>query len=197
MKTDEKSIFIHTGCGGGAGLPDGTAGVVAHNCGPCAVALGWFGRAGYGRSVCFMDAKGKSVMNALRIAAEQLKKDEGFRGTVYSDFYGNLTIGYGFNLEYPLTEEECEPILNLRVQRIDEALQERIDNYSRLSRNRQSVLINMAYQMGVRGLMKFEKTIKYIERGWHHSASREMLDSQWAQTFSTRAERLSEIYRRG
>ena len=51
---------------------------------------------------------------------DQLKRDEGFRSTIYKDEVGKSTVGYGHNLDAkplpdlvtPITEEQAEQILS-------------------------------------------------------------------------------------
>ncbi len=47
--------------------------------------------------------------------------------------------------------------------------------------------------MGVDGVKKFEKTLKYIKNEQWELASVEMLDSKWAVQTNSRAVRLSKV----
>jgi len=55
------------------------------------------------------------------------------------------------------------------------------------------VITEMMYQMGVDGVKKFEKTLKYIKNEQWELASVEMLDSKWAVQTNSRAVRLSKV----
>jgi hypothetical protein len=55
-----------------------------------------------------------------------------------------------------------------------------------------SILANMAFNLGVKGLLKFKKTIGFLALGQYQEASREMLESKWAKQVGKRAERLSK-----
>jgi len=55
------------------------------------------------------------------------------------------------------------------------------------------VITEMMYQMGVDGVKKFEKTLKYIKNEQWELASVEMLDSKWAVQTNPRAVRLSKV----
>ena len=54
------------------------------------------------------------------------------------------------------------------------------------------VVINMCYQLGLRGFSKFKQTIYYLETEQYEEASIEMLDSLWAKQTPNRAKELSE-----
>ena len=55
------------------------------------------------------------------------------------------------------------------------------------------VFTEMAYQIGVLGVGKFKKTIKFLKRAEWGNAATEMLDSQWARNFPNRAKELANI----
>jgi lysozyme len=67
--------------------------------------------------------------------------------------------------------------------------------WSDLSEPRSAVLLDMAFNMGIGGLLKFKKTLSLIEQGEYVDASIEMLSSRWARQVPTRANRLSEMMR--
>ena len=59
----------------------------------------------------------------------------------------------------------------------------------------ESILFNMAFNLGKTGLSKFSKTLEFIKQGEYAKASEEMLDSKWADQVGDRAKRLSERMR--
>lgn len=59
------------------------------------------------------------------------------------------------------------------------------------------VLVDMGFNMGVRGLMQFKKTLGLVERGRYGEASEEMLRSRWAGQVKGRAVQLSRQMRSG
>ena len=121
---------------------------------------------------------------------EQLKQDEGFRAKLYYCSEGKPTIGYGLNLESGITEEEAEVILALRVDKIRNSLNETFPWFDIAPLEIQDVMTNMVYQMGLAGLLKFKRTLKYLEFRQYDSAAREMLSSRWAKQTPERASRL-------
>ena len=66
-----------------------------------------------------------------------------------------------------------------------------------LSPERQAVLVNMAFNLGIAGLLAFKRMLAACERGEYAAAAREMLDSVWAKQVGARAVRLAEQMRTG
>ena len=60
---------------------------------------------------------------------------------------------------------------------------------------RRAVLLSMAYQMGVDGLMKFKNMWAAINRQDWDDAADQMLDSKWARQTPERAGRHARIMR--
>jgi len=126
---------------------------------------------------------------------ENLKFSEGFRGEPYSDSLGFLTIGYGTKL--PLSKEEAEQILVSRLSAKIIELQTKKPVILELSENAQNALFEMAYQLGVNGLLKFKKMWKALEKKDFKKASLEALDSRWAKQTPNRANRIAQVIREG
>jgi lysozyme len=127
---------------------------------------------------------------------EQLKRDEGFRGEPYKCTEGYWTIGYGRNLETnPLTEDEAEILLKndvnytlARLIAVDLLPSITLDELT----PRQAVWVNMAFQMGVSGVLRFKKAIRaYLDEDYRTCAE-EMLDSRWSMQTPNRAHRLAD-----
>jgi lysozyme len=119
-----------------------------------------------------------------------IQKNEGFRGNPYNDHLGNPTIGYGTLL--PITEKEAELLLQHRLSLMTMELHANKPEVLKLPQDKQDILNEMAYQMGVPNLMRFEKMWKALEVGNYDKASFEMLNSKWAKQTSTRAFELAE-----
>ena len=137
-------------------------------------------------------------MNTEALARGLLQSDEGLRLKPYHCTAGKLTIGYGRNLEdRGITEAEAEYLLENDVSEIYEDLAEIYDFFTHLSPMRKAVLIDMAYNLGLGGLNKFQNMIKAIDDGDYSTAASEMLDSRWASQVGDRAERLAKLMRTG
>ena len=126
---------------------------------------------------------------------QQLKRDEGEVLHAYQDTLGFWTIGIGILIDKRkgggLRPEESEFIFQNRLRILNEQLDRRIPWIGKLDPARRGVLVNMAFQMGIDGLLGFKNTLAMIERGDYQGASKGMLNSLWARQTPARANRLS------
>jgi lysozyme len=125
---------------------------------------------------------------------DQLRRDEGDFSTCYQDHLGNWTIGVG-RLIGPgggLSPAEIAYLLNNDIIDRRDALDAALPYFKNLSPARQGVLINMAFNIGVRGLLNFQKMLTAVEAGQWGIAAKEMLDSKWARQVPQRAARLAQ-----
>jgi lysozyme len=132
---------------------------------------------------------------------KQLKRDEGEVLHAYQDSLGYWTIGIGILIDKlkggGLRPEESEFIFNNRLRLVNESLESRIPWLCKLDPARRGVLVNMAFQMGIDGLLGFQNTLKMIEKGDYQGAAKGMLNSLWARQTPARANRLSVQMRSG
>lgn len=128
---------------------------------------------------------------------QQLKIDEGFRGEPYKCTAGKTTIGYGRNLEAnPITEDEAEYLLLNDLRKVENQLKGR-PFFDKLNNTRKDVIINMSFNLGLAGVLKFQNMISAIVESDYNRAADEMLDSRWAKQVGNRAKRLSDKIRSG
>ena len=123
-----------------------------------------------------------------------IKKHEGFRGNEYLDTRNIPTIGYGTKL--PLEPDEAELLLKHRLYKLRSNLIGKWNNFLSLPILVKEVVLEMCYQLGVNGFLRFKKTIKYLENRDWIEASREMLDSKWYEQTPNRAIELSNRLKR-
>ena len=136
---------------------------------------------------------------------EQLILHEGLKLNAYKCSADKWTIGVGRNLEAnPLTEEETLEVLKevgiteeiamywlkKKIRRVKRKLAN-YEWYTSQSEIRRRVLIDMAFNLGVSGLLSFQNMIGALEVGNYEVAAEEMLDSKWAEQVGKRAERLA------
>ncbi|MBZ5569468.1 MAG: glycoside hydrolase family protein [Acidobacteriia bacterium] len=132
------------------------------------------------------------------LICNQLRRDEGFRQFPYRDGRGVLTVGYGFNLESDgLSQTEAGTVLHLRVYTRYRELVAALPWVLKLDLVRQAVLVNMAYNMGVHGLLEFAVTLTNVQAGDYEAAADAMLKSTWADQVGARAQRLAVQMRTG
>jgi len=141
----------------------------------------------------------------------RVKRHEGFRARAYDDatgkelkkgdiIQGTVTWGYGFT---SIRKEYAARELEDRLLAIHIELSIKINFFIQLPEAIRFVLVEMAYQMGVDGLLKFEKMLRHLRAylSYHSNpehlkwAAEEMLDSAWAKQTPARAKELSDIVR--
>jgi lysozyme len=137
---------------------------------------------------------------------EHLLRDEADRLQVYDDATGKTlkrgtkligvpTIGVGINLLVGITREESRYLLRNRITDLQYVLRSVLPWYVSLSPVRRVVIENMAYNLGLTGLMKFKATLAAIKAGEYHKAAEQMLRSRWATQVGKRAHRLATMMR--
>lgn len=130
---------------------------------------------------------------------ESLIDHEGIRNLPYLDTLGHLTIGVGHKLDsIPLTPRVIQAILEDDVAYKEAELHRVIPYWHEfLSETRQCVILEMAFQLGAKGVKNFKKMWAAIKAEDFDTAANEMLDSQWHQQTPNRAEKLAERMRQG
>lgn len=129
---------------------------------------------------------------------QQLKRHEGLMLKPYLCTAGKCTIGFGRNLESRgITEDEAAYLLVNDVEDIRLHLENVIPEFNKTDDVRKDVLINMAFNIGVSGLMKFKNMLYFLGKGDHESAATEMLDSHWSRQVHGRANELAGQMRTG
>lgn len=107
--------------------------------------------------------------------ARQLRRDEGVVEHAYIDSEGWTTIGVGRLIDKRkggrLRDDEIEFLLQNDITEKTEELMRRAPWVADLDDARQGVLINMAFNLGVSGLLGFRKTLALIESGDYAKAS--------------------------
>jgi lysozyme len=142
---------------------------------------------------------------------QQLILHEGLKLKSYLDTEGHLTIGVGRNLDanpvraelgrnidrvgQTITAEEARILLDHDIEKFIGEVRANIPEFEPLSEPRQHVLIDMAFNLGTQGLLKFEDTLRAIGMGDFDTAAAEMLNSRWAVQVGERAQRLSRMMR--
>lgn len=137
----------------------------------------------------------------LQQMKDDLVSDEGYRAFVYEDSEGYQTIGVGFLVDHRrgtgLSMEECMLILDQRIQAIYKQLNTMLPWFHMLSDGRQRAVVNMAYQLGVNGLLQFKDMLAALRIGDYAKAEQEALNSKWAKQTPMRAKRIASMLRTG
>jgi lysozyme len=136
-------------------------------------------------------------MNYEKLLAE-LERDEGLRLKPYRDSVGKLTIGIGRNLDDKgISEAAARFLLGEDVLEVEAGLDEALPWWRQQEEVRQRVLANMAFNMGLAGLLQFTNTLAAVREGRYEDAASGMLASLWAKQVGPRAIRLAEMMRQG
>ena len=141
-----------------------------------------------------------------RFLLNDLSHEEGDKLYAYPDpLTGGepITAGRGHTgsdvrLGMTVTQLMSDVWLRQDVDKVKAGLNQAIPWWAKLDDNRQDVLVQMAFQMGVAGLMEFTGTLAAAERGQYDLAADRMLKSKWATTDTpARAARMSAQMRSG
>lgn len=145
---------------------------------------------------------------------KELRGDEGEKLKAYRDSLGYWTAGVGHLIDPAkggdpapfgvnlikggsLTPIQSEALLLMDIEKKEKELDRRLPWWRKLSPVRQRVILNMAFNLGVEGLLEFKNTLALISVGHYQEASVEMLKSKWAKQVKGRATRLSVMMKNG
>lgn len=116
---------------------------------------------------------------------------EGFSPMAYPDpLTKREPYTFGHGLTY-ITEAESIEILKNRVTSINFELSKKLHYFNDLPDTAKEVLIEMAYQMGIKGLLSFKSTLTFISNHDWENASINMKKSLWARQTPNRANELA------
>jgi len=123
-----------------------------------------------------------------------LIKHETLKLFVYKDTKGIDTIGVGRNLvNRGISTDEAMIMLDNDIQYFTNQLKTVIPWFDSKPDKVKTVLIDMAFNLGITGLLNFKNTLHFIEIGDYKSAAVAMLESQWAKQVGTRATEDADI----
>ncbi len=130
----------------------------------------------------------------IPLIKRDLIRDEGWVPHAYKDSEGYLTIGVGHLIDKrkkgELPAKIIDALLMHDIREVMKQLDKKLPWWRSLDETRQRVLVNMAFNLGINGLLKFRKMLAALEAGDYEKAAEEMLDSRWAKQVGKRAERL-------
>jgi lysozyme len=136
--------------------------------------------------------------------------DEGRKLKVYKCTKGFRTVGIGCNLDAnphlnilhrtlkigdDITPEECNLLFDYDYSNVINSIKQKIYYFGNLPERYQTVLVNMVYQMGINGLLRFKGMLKAMQIGDDLRVITEMKDSLWYTQTKNRANRLISIIR--
>lgn len=132
----------------------------------------------------------------------QLKTHEGIRKYPYVDTVGKTTIGVGRNLtDVGLRPKETEFLLDNDIDDVMTEIWRALPWFEGLSPNRQLVIADMVFNLGITKFLHFNATISAIRNGRFGVAADQMLESKWARQVGKapgqRAHTLAQMMRAG
>lgn len=132
----------------------------------------------------------------------QVRAHEGCVLHAYRDSRGYLTIGIGRLID-PLVGgsislDEAETLLDHDLDHAERDLAAALPWWPSLDECRQRALIELAFNLGIVGLMRFRHTLALLEGRDYEAAALALLDSKWAgQVGPRRAARIAGMIREG
>lgn len=137
--------------------------------------------------------------------AKELRTDEGSIPHAYQDHLGYWTIGIGRLIDKrrggQLSDDEINYLLNNDINKRYDELKIKLPWFVKLTDARQRALVNMAFQLGVNGLLGFKNSLASLEAalvtGDYDLAADNFLKSKWAEQTPQRAKRVTDMIRKG
>ena len=145
-----------------------------------------------------------------------LSLNEGNKPKVYKDTKGKRTIGIGFNLEEPanrkilkkegidinelfagreLTDKETKTLYNYSLTQAFKDAQSYDPNFAKRPEAVKMTLVDMAFNLGLTKLNKFEKMKTGLMNNDYNMAADEMVDSNWYKQVKSRGPRMVNVMR--
>lgn len=128
-------------------------------------------------------------------------RHEGFCSTPKIDVAPMFVIGFGHDItkeecvNYPngITWDDAEKLLQSDITNVKQECASAFPWILGLSTNRQDVIYEMAFQMGIAGVEQFHGMITAIRDSDWNGAAQHMLESLWHQETPSRCEDLAKL----
>jgi len=137
----------------------------------------------------------------IDLLKQEISREEGFIPCAYKDSLGYWTIGIGRLIDRRkgggISQEEAEYLLVNDIEKTIAGLHKALPWFDGTPEIVQRALINMAFQMGVEGLLGFKNTLDLIRQGKYSEAADNALKSKWAIQTPQRAKRVTNLIRKG
>jgi lysozyme len=136
-------------------------------------------------------------MSNLQQLFHDLIRDEGLRLRPYRCTAGKLTIGVGRNLDdVGISQKEAMEMLKNDIEKIsnDGRIRNIIEGHNSV---RQNVMLNMAFNLGIEGLLKFKNMLSAFAKRDYRETAKEMQNSVWFEQVGVRAVRLQNQMLKG
>jgi len=125
-----------------------------------------------------------------------LKRHEGLSLEIYKDAVGVPTLGYGHNLNCPISIEAAAHILEDDIYLVMTELDRHKPFWRMLPYSARLVVVNMGFNLGWPRLRDFVRFWTALEFNNWELAAKEMKESRWYLQVGTRAVELTELMSR-
>ena len=146
--------------------------------------------------------------NEFRIRLkEEIISDEGSVLKVYKDHLGYRTVGvghliipsdeeWGVGVGHPITQTRADELLFYDLANVLKECEDHFhQDWELWPEEVKLIIANMAFNLGITKLKKFQKMLTAINKEDYKTASAEGLDSRWAKQVYNRARRLMDRLR--
>lgn len=136
------------------------------------------------------------MSDPVTLAIPRLMTEESFRSLPYTDQTGHLTVGYGFNVSAGVSKKLAGQILQwILVERY--ATLKTYDWWHDDEPVRGSVILDLAFNLGIQGLLHFVVMLAaYAKKDWK-GASQALMDSKAERQLPQRYTQLAKILLEG
>ena len=132
---------------------------------------------------------------------KRIKLNEGFSIKPYKDQLGHLTIGYGhlilsnekFLLKKQISKKELEQIFENDFKKALNNFNNKLKLFTS-NKKEAELLIEMTFQLGIKGCLKFKNLLKNMRKGNKHLVCFEMMDSLWYKQTPYRVKALIKTF---
>ena len=132
---------------------------------------------------------------------ERIKSNEGFSSKPYKDQLGYLTIGYGhlilpnenILLKKQIHKKALEEIFEKDFKKALSDFNNTFKSFT-LNKKESELLIEMIFQLGIKGCLKFKNLIKNIRKKNKHLVCFDMMDSLWYKQTPNRVKTLIKTF---
>ena len=129
--------------------------------------------------------------------SKSIKANEGFRSCVYKDQFKKPTIGYGHlitvtDVFFNNKKYSKEILVNIFYKDLKKSISDfkKNYNYKNMPNCVQETIIEMIFQLGISGVLKFKKFNLHIKKKQYYLAALEMMKSRWYDQTPNRANKL-------
>lgn len=133
-------------------------------------------------------------MMTIEKLRERFIREEGMKLKPYRCSANKITIGAGRNLDDKgISEQEALMMLDNDIQQVLIQCGKNIQGFAKMPENCQYALVDMAFNLGIGGVLKFQNTLKLIRDKKYQEAGKELLNSAYARQVPNRARRNSDL----